>query len=115
MINAPAPPGRAGIEPATLRSARASAFDEVSDSSQLDLAVVQRACDAAVDVTLIGDPRQALYRLRGARPRAWSAPSSDSSPTLRPTNTTRYQLVAFAAAGNVVHDCAPGEAHSADR
>ncbi len=42
--------------------------DEVYDANDLDLRVVELAIDAEVDVTLIGDPWQALYGFRGARP-----------------------------------------------
>jgi DNA helicase-2/ATP-dependent DNA helicase PcrA len=50
------------------RIMRALIVDEVFDANELDLEVVQLACDADIDVTLIGDPWQALYRFRGARP-----------------------------------------------
>lgn len=49
-------------------STRSLIVDEVFDANPLDLAVVQLARDAGIDVTLIGDPWQALYRFRGARP-----------------------------------------------
>lgn len=42
--------------------------DEVFDANPLDLALVILACDAGIAVTLIGDPSQALYGFRGARP-----------------------------------------------
>lgn len=42
--------------------------DEVFDANPLDLALVDLACLADVAVTLIGDPWQALYGFRGARP-----------------------------------------------
>jgi DNA helicase-2/ATP-dependent DNA helicase PcrA len=42
--------------------------DEVFDANQLDLALVRIACEAGIPVTLIGDPWQALYGFRGARP-----------------------------------------------
>lgn len=42
--------------------------DEVFDANQLDLALVNLVCEAGVAVTLIGDPWQALYGFRGARP-----------------------------------------------
>lgn len=50
------------------RTMRALIVDEVFDANELDLEVVQVACDADIGVTLIGDPWQALYRFRGARP-----------------------------------------------
>jgi DNA helicase-2/ATP-dependent DNA helicase PcrA len=42
--------------------------DEVFDANTLDLALVDLACEAGIAVTLVGDPWQALYRFRGARP-----------------------------------------------
>jgi DNA helicase-2/ATP-dependent DNA helicase PcrA len=42
--------------------------DEVFDANGLDLALVSLACDADVQVTLVGDPWQALYGFRGAKP-----------------------------------------------
>jgi len=42
--------------------------DEVFDANNLDLALVDLACQANVPVTLVGDPWQALYGFRGARP-----------------------------------------------
>jgi DNA helicase-2/ATP-dependent DNA helicase PcrA len=47
---------------------RSIIVDEVFDANGLDLAVVQLALDAGVAVTIIGDPWQALYGFRGARP-----------------------------------------------
>lgn len=42
--------------------------DEVFDANNLDLQLVVLACNADIDVTLVGDPWQALYGFRGARP-----------------------------------------------
>ncbi|MCU1355901.1 MAG: hypothetical protein JWM89_1319 [Acidimicrobiales bacterium] len=42
--------------------------DEVFDANQLDLRIIKAACLAGVEVTLVGDPWQALYGWRGARP-----------------------------------------------
>jgi len=42
--------------------------DEVFDANNLDLELVILACNADIDVTLVGDPWQALYGFRGARP-----------------------------------------------
>jgi DNA helicase-2/ATP-dependent DNA helicase PcrA len=42
--------------------------DEVFDANRLDLYLVRIACDAGVEVTLVGDPWQALYGFRGASP-----------------------------------------------
>lgn len=50
---------------ATMRSL---IVDEVFDANELDLTVIEAAIDAGVGVTLVGDPWQALYLFRGARP-----------------------------------------------
>lgn len=42
--------------------------DEVFDANDLDLALVVLACNADICVTLVGDPWQALYGFRGAKP-----------------------------------------------
>lgn len=42
--------------------------DEVFDANPLDLALVDLACEAGITSTLVGDPWQALYGFRGARP-----------------------------------------------
>lgn len=47
---------------------RALVIDEVYDAAILDLSVALIAAEAGLHVTLIGDPRQALYGWRGARP-----------------------------------------------
>lgn len=47
---------------------RALIVDEVFDANDLDIAVIELAVQAAVAVTLVGDPWQALYVFRGARP-----------------------------------------------
>ncbi len=44
--------------------------DEVFDANNLDLALVDLACQMNIAVTLVGDPWQALYGFRGARPEA---------------------------------------------
>ncbi|MGP3775476.1 UvrD-helicase domain-containing protein [Streptomyces sp. SDT5-1] len=49
---------------------RALIVDEVFDANLLDLSVVKLAIEAGLDVTLVGDPWQALYGFRGARPDA---------------------------------------------
>ncbi len=43
--------------------------DESFDMDVLDALVVQRAIDAGVTVTLVGDPWQSLYEFRGASPK----------------------------------------------
>lgn len=47
---------------------RAVVIDEVYDGDDLDLHVAYLAAEAGLSVTLIGDPWQALYKWRGARP-----------------------------------------------
>ena len=42
--------------------------DEVFDANDLDITVIEAAINAGVAVTLVGDPWQALYVFRGARP-----------------------------------------------
>ena len=49
---------------------RALIVDEVFDANDLDIAVIELAVNAGVAVTLVGDPWQALYVFRGARPEA---------------------------------------------
>jgi DNA helicase-2/ATP-dependent DNA helicase PcrA len=43
-------------------------IDEVFDANRLDLALAALCCDAGLAVTIIGDPWQALYGFRGAKP-----------------------------------------------
>ena len=47
---------------------RATIIDEVYDADDLDLYVAYLAAEAGLSVTLIGDPWQALYKWRGAKP-----------------------------------------------
>jgi DNA helicase-2/ATP-dependent DNA helicase PcrA len=49
---------------------RALIVDEAFDANDLDIAVIEIAIRAGVAVTLVGDPWQALYAFRGARPKA---------------------------------------------
>ncbi|MFJ6861744.1 UvrD-helicase domain-containing protein [Streptomyces werraensis] len=49
-------------------TARALIVDEIFDANALDLSLVRLAADARLDVTVVGDPWQALYGFRGARP-----------------------------------------------
>lgn len=42
--------------------------DEVFDANDLDIAIIELAINGGVAVTLVGDPWQALYVFRGARP-----------------------------------------------
>lgn len=47
---------------------RALIVDEAFDANPLDIRIVAMAKEARVPITLIGDPWQALYEFRGARP-----------------------------------------------
>lgn len=47
---------------------RALIVDEIFDANSLDLAVVRLAAEAGLHITVVGDPWQALYGFRGARP-----------------------------------------------
>lgn len=44
--------------------------DEAFDMNPMDLVVVERAIEAGVSVTIVGDPWQSLYEFRGASPKA---------------------------------------------
>lgn len=56
------------IEDHLSATVRAIIVDEVFDANALDLAVFELAMHAGVEVTIIGDPWQALFGFRGARP-----------------------------------------------
>jgi DNA helicase-2/ATP-dependent DNA helicase PcrA len=49
---------------------RALIIDEVFDANDLDLSIIEMAMEAGIDTTFVGDPWQALYVFRGARPEA---------------------------------------------
>lgn len=49
-------------------TARALIVDEIFDANALDLSLVRLAAAAGLEVTVVGDPWQALYGFRGARP-----------------------------------------------
>jgi DNA helicase II / ATP-dependent DNA helicase PcrA len=49
-------------------SMRVLVVDEVFDANDLDIAIIEAAINADIAVTLVGDPWQALYVFRGARP-----------------------------------------------
>lgn len=49
-------------------SIRTLVVDEVFDANDLDIAVIEAAINAGIATTLVGDPWQALYVFRGARP-----------------------------------------------
>ena len=43
-------------------------IDEIFDANQLDLTLVELCCEIDINLTIVGDPWQALYEFRGARP-----------------------------------------------
>ncbi|MCM2515796.1 UvrD-helicase domain-containing protein [Streptomyces griseoincarnatus] len=47
---------------------RSLIIDEIYDANDLDLRLIHLAIDTGIDLTLVGDPWQALYGFRGARP-----------------------------------------------
>ncbi|WP_143073484.1 UvrD-helicase domain-containing protein [Actinokineospora terrae] len=53
-----------------VKTTRALIVDEVFDANELDAKVIELAIEAGLSVTLVGDPWQALYVFRGARPEA---------------------------------------------
>ncbi|MFF5313074.1 UvrD-helicase domain-containing protein [Streptomyces massasporeus] len=48
---------------------RSLIIDEIYDANDLDLELIRLAVDGNLDITLVGDPWQALYGFRGARPK----------------------------------------------
>lgn len=52
------------------QSIRALIVDEVFDANDLDLAIIELALETDAEVSIIGDPWQALYVFRGAKPDA---------------------------------------------
>jgi DNA helicase II / ATP-dependent DNA helicase PcrA len=59
---------RAAVDEYLGRSLAHLIVDEVFDLNGLDALVVRRVIESGVPVTLVGDPWQALYEWRGARP-----------------------------------------------
>lgn len=47
---------------------RALIVDEVFDANDLDLKIIEMTMEAGIDTTFVGDPWQALFVFRGARP-----------------------------------------------
>lgn len=60
----------AHVEGRLAASMRALIVDEVFDANHLDIMIIEAAIRTGVAVTLVGDPWQALYVFRGARPEA---------------------------------------------
>lgn len=86
---------------------RALVVDEVFDANDLDIAIIEAAVSSSVAVTLVGDPWQALYLFRGAKPQAVpDLLTRTGIPTLPLTRSFRWQtdeqrdLAAELRAGN---------------
>jgi DNA helicase-2/ATP-dependent DNA helicase PcrA len=82
--------------------------DEVFDANALDLQIVELACGANIPVTLVGDPWQALYGFRGARPELvpnlLSNWGFDSLPL---THSFRFQTEEMKVLGESLRDGRP--------
>ncbi|MET8505325.1 UvrD-helicase domain-containing protein [Streptomyces sp. NPDC004787] len=59
---------RAHVSTYFARTIRSLLVDEVYDANDLDVEIIRTAAEAGLAVTLVGDPWQALYAFRGARP-----------------------------------------------
>jgi len=84
------------LRPAVVEYLRASMkaliVDEVFDGDRLDLGIVHQAAAAGIPSTLIGDPWQALYEFRGARPELVAKIVTDLSfDTLPVTQSFRFE------------------------
>lgn len=80
---------------------RALVVDEVFDANELDIAVIEAAIAAGVSVTLVGDPWQALYLFRGAKPHVVpDLLARNSVPALPLTQSFRWQTVEQAELAN---------------
>jgi DNA helicase-2/ATP-dependent DNA helicase PcrA len=62
------PTSKARVSRRLASTMRALIVDEVFDANDLDIDIIESALVAGVAVTLVGDPWQALYLFRGARP-----------------------------------------------
>ena len=77
-------------------SMKALIVDEVFDGDRLDLGIVHQAAAAGIPSTLIGDPWQALYEFRGARPEIVATIVTDLSfDTLPVTQSFRFETPAM--------------------
>lgn len=77
---------------------RALVVDEVFDANELDIAIIESAIVAGVAVTLVGDPWQALYLFRGAKPHAVpDLLARNGIPTFPLTQSFRWQTAEQAA------------------
>jgi DNA helicase-2/ATP-dependent DNA helicase PcrA len=88
---------------------RALIVDEVFDANSFDTAIISLAIRAGTQVTLVGDPWQALYEFRGARPDLIHSLISDDgvcthrlSESFRWTSDAQAELAARLRAGRSV-------------
>ncbi len=71
---------------------RAIVVDEVFDANELDIAIIEATIAAGVAVTLVGDPWQALYLFRGAKPQVVrDFLARNAIPTMPLTQSFRWQ------------------------
>ena len=90
------------------RSIRALIVDEIFDANPLDMALVGRADEAGIPITVIGDPWQALYEFRGARPDLVVRLSDDESfSTHTLTQSFRYRTDEMSALATRLRDGKP--------
>lgn len=77
---------------------RALVVDEVFDANELDIAIIEAAIAGGVAVTLVGDPWQALYLFRGAKPHVVpDLLARNGIPTLALAQSFRWQTAEQAA------------------
>jgi len=89
--------------------------DEVFDANRLDLALVVLACGAGIAVTLIGDPWQALYGFRGARPDLVpQLLTSQGFASLPLSHSFRFQTDEMKSLGALLREGRPAEILAGD-
>jgi len=82
--------------------------DEVFDANRLDLFIVALACNTHINVTLVGDPWQALYGFRGANPELVPALIRDGHfQTLPLTHSFRFRTPQMRALAESLRGRAP--------
>jgi DNA helicase-2/ATP-dependent DNA helicase PcrA len=83
---------KASLRARLAASTRALIVDECFDANELDIAILHLAVDAGIDVTLVGDPWQALYLFRGARPElVWNLITKTGLRVLPLTQSFRWR------------------------
>jgi len=71
---------------------RALVVDEIFDANDLDITIIEAAVESGVAVALVGDPWQALYLFRGAKPHVVpDLLARTGIPTLPLTRSFRWQ------------------------